>query len=110
MCSGYRNYVLDLRKRQKLVVIAKRNSSNYQITLEVGSFIELISRELDRDSDKLALYQELDALPGVTNTEYDGHFGNYLYFTLEQVKDTEETWQKIRDLLAKHRLVAVPIE
>lgn len=39
------------------------------------------------------LCEQLNGLEGIIKVEYDGHFGPYIFMTIEVGVDTDETWR-----------------
>ena len=46
-----------------------------------------------------SLFHVLDKIPGVTKVDYNGHFGPYVWLTIESEHDNDETWETIKDAL-----------
>lgn len=45
------------------------------------------------------LYFKLDKLEGVSNVDYNGHFGNYIWLTVDAQYDNDELWKKIDSII-----------
>ena len=56
---------------------------------------------LDR-AGKPDLYDDLSKLPELHNVDYNGHFGNYIYFTIWTGDDNEKLHKKIQSCIEKH--------
>jgi len=41
------------------------------------------------------LFHMLDKIPGVGDVDYNGHFGNYVWLTIESHLDNDNTWELI---------------
>ena len=48
------------------------------------------------------LHLKIDNIPGVSDTEYNGHFGSMIYFRVLAEDVSEETHQAILDTIRKH--------
>ena len=77
----------------------ERVSSQYVITVNLGLIMDS-----DRHCENENLWEEvlstkIDKLPGVSGTEYNGHFGNFVWVTLETENDIKETWEEIKLLI-----------
>jgi len=45
------------------------------------------------------LFETLDNIEGVDNTDYDGSFGPNIYLSVEYQDDNEETWNLIKETI-----------
>ena len=48
------------------------------------------------------LHNKLEMCDGVTDVDYDGHFGNAVYLTVDQEFDTPRLWQEIEKIITQH--------
>jgi hypothetical protein len=46
-----------------------------------------------------ALYHILEEQTRAVQVDYDGHFGNYIYVSLEPKDDNEEQWEQIEQII-----------
>ena len=77
-------------------------SKSYAIPIDdVDDFLAIDKYEGDipYDESNKCLYLSLEKIDGVYSIEYNGHFGSYIYLTIEEEHDTEETHKKISDLI-----------
>jgi len=45
------------------------------------------------------LSKKLDKIKGLNNVDYNGHFGPYIWLTIETECDTSETWSEIEKFI-----------
>lgn len=82
---------------------AKKTSTNYCIELtKTNDILDILAihtkdSKYDHEPDKKSLRGRLDDIEGVDDVNYDGHFGNYIYLTLDANFDEYDTWKKIQD-------------
>lgn len=80
-----------------VVFVPEVTARQFAIKISKKDLLELTKAEHRRDSViSDFLHVRLEKLDGVTHVEYDGHFGNYVYLTIANNYDTEETMQAIR--------------
>lgn len=48
------------------------------------------------------LCSKLDALPGISNIEYNGHFGAFVYLSIDDEDDTPELRAQITQIITDH--------
>ena len=80
---------------------AKRTSSAYALPIPIDDFARLTSREW-KDPCGPDLGTELDKLTGVYSTEYNEHFGSFIYFHVRAENDTPETHAAIESIVQRH--------
>lgn len=80
---------------------AVRTASAYALPIPSDDFVRLTSREW-KDPCGPDLGTELDKLPGVYGTEYNEHFGSFIYFHVRAENDTPETHTAIEALVRRH--------
>lgn len=71
-------------------------SKSYAIPID--DFLAIDKYEGDQDASK-CLYMTLERIDGIHSVDYNGHFGSYIYLTIEEEHDTQETHKKISDLI-----------
>ena len=80
-------------------------STSYCFSISIPEFESMELRDDERweEGEQKGLYQILDSMEGVSNTEYNGHFGAFVYFTVdtEQVNDGE-TLRLIGDIIGRY--------
>lgn len=55
-------------------------------------------KDIHNKQDEI-LYNQLSKLEGVSNADYNGHFGPYIWLTIEPEFETPELWLKIENLI-----------
>ena len=84
-------------------------SKSYAIPIDdVDDFLAIDKYEGDipyAESSR-CLYLSLEKIDGVNSIEYNGHFGLYIYLTVEEEHDTKETHKKISDLIEEQLKLA----
>lgn len=81
----------------------------YRITLDRKAFAKYLLEEtsvqvLQKSTEK-SLYDKLITTHGVRDVNYDGHFGPYVWITVEALADDARTWGKITKILLKYNLI-----
>jgi hypothetical protein len=82
-------------------VKAFRTTATYALPVPVRDFLALTHREA-RYPEKPDLGSELDAMKGVDNTEYNGHFGSFIYYRVTVEHDTDETHAAVAACVERH--------
>lgn len=67
-------------------------SKNYCIEISIERMKEILKDD--------SIFDELDKINGITKIEYDGHFGPYIFLTLDVNLDTAKTWALLEELIA----------
>lgn len=83
---------------------------SYSIVISSGQ-LQLICDHEDRwDNDinrRGSLAGLIDKIEGLSNTDYDGHLGPYIYLRIDFVDDTDQTKAKITQLINDFTVYAV---
>ena len=75
--------------------------SSYSIEVDLLSIMTLDNaRENDNDWDN-TLFNLLDKIKGVSRVDYNGHFGPYVWLSIEAEHDTPETWERIEKTITE---------
>lgn len=85
-----------------------RLSISFEITNE--DYFAIEKRDRDRDDaasdrgegDVEYLFELLNKIEGVSDTDYNGHFGPYVFFNLDAVDDSPEKREEIRTLIVNY--------
>ena len=81
-------------------------STSYAMAIEdVDDYLAIEKYEGDQDASK-CLYMTLERIDGIHTVDYNGHFGAYIYLTVETEHDTKETHDKIINLITNQIIVA----
>lgn len=70
-------------------------STSYSVKVTVEDMIKILDGDNEQTSTNDCLYAKLDAIDGCYGTDYDGHFGPYITFTIEKEHDHMGTRQEI---------------
>jgi hypothetical protein len=66
--------------------------------IEIDDLMEIINADQNAndegDWDEI-LVERLSLVPGVTDVDYSGHFGHYVFLTLEAEYDNDDNWELI---------------
>lgn len=80
----------------------ERLSSQYAMEIPLKDFMRILKQDTyqysDTESKGITLSEDIDKLDGVDDADYNGHFGNYIYYRVETKHDTPETHKKIQEL------------
>lgn len=63
-------------------------STTYSVELQVEQLLRVL--DLDRE-DIVPLFVRLGKLEGIRMVDYDGHFGPFVFLTIDTDADTEDT-------------------
>lgn len=74
-------------------------SYSYQIPV---ADMETILKFEDKNFDIKHLVDRLEAIDGVYNVDYSGHFGAYIFVTIEKDNDSRFTHAKIQNTIAEY--------
>lgn len=78
-------------------------SKAYQVEIPTDKFAaRLIGQKDDEGTDGKTLGEKLGALPGVFDVNYNGHFGPYVFFSVEIASDTPFTKKNIEMTIRHH--------
>lgn len=67
--------------------------STYCIDVDKDWIEKIITYEIDNMDE--CLFEILDKIEGVSGTDYNGHFGSYIWVTIDPEKDNDRLWEKI---------------
>jgi hypothetical protein len=73
--------------------------TRYSIELTVDQFLDIEARDTHEDTP---LYETLDKLYGVHDTDYNGHFGPSIFLTIGSMCDTIELKEKITNIILSY--------
>lgn len=73
-------------------------STNYKIPVPDVTRISMYDTVIN-DSD--SLFKVLERIQGVYDVDYDGHYGDYIYLSLDKEKNSVHTKQKITNKINK---------
>ena len=70
-----------------------RRSYTYEIDYDM--YVAIEDRDFEEDEWKNTLAGRIDQLDGVCDTDYNGHFGPYVFFSIDAEDDAHELNQTI---------------
>jgi len=76
-------------------------ATKYTIALEDNVLLEIMDKDRDIGVGK-ELWETIGKIDGVQDVDYDGHFGNNIYVTVDTRHDTEGTWKLIYGLINQY--------
>ena len=79
----------------------------YKISFRIRVLLENFFTIEDKDgeaivNDEKTLGDLLEELPGISNVDYNGHFGSNIYLDLDVDDNTEENWNKIQKVIKNY--------
>ena len=77
---------------------AKRTNSSYALPLTVKNFLKITDYESEISYED-TLSDNIDKVEGVDRCDYNGHFGSFIYYTVEEEYDTPKTHDKVEKLV-----------
>ena len=87
------------------VHVLEATATSYCFSISIPEFEAMEIRDEERweDGEQIALFEILNAMDGVSDTDYNGHFGAYVYFTVnaEQCNDGN-TLRLIGDIILRY--------
>lgn len=83
----------------------KKECTSKSYEIEIDDLMAIINADSDcednSDWDDL-LNEKLDMVNGVTDTDYNGHFGHCIFLTIDSKYDNNETWNTIEKTINEH--------
>ena len=77
-----------------------KNIQKTHILYTIEVTVEDVLAILDYDEhNKPGLFEQLDNIEGVDNTDYDGSLGPNIYLSIEYPDTNEETWNLIKETI-----------
>lgn len=83
----------------------KKECTMRQYEIEIDNLMEIIETDSDcenNDDWNEILSEKLDMVNGVTDSDYNGHFGHYIFLTIDSKYDNDETWNTIESVIKNH--------
>ena len=79
----------------------KLTQLSYTIDVDLTKIID-IDNELENDNRwDDTLIMQLDKIIGCYDIDYNNHFGNFIFITIEAKYDTPEKWEEIETTIKK---------
>ena len=79
----------------------KAIATKYSIEMPMDDFCALESYENELPTIDNCLFTTLEKQTYACDVDYNGHFGNYIYLTLETEDDTPEMWADIMRIITE---------
>jgi len=88
----------------------KRNvlATSYEIPISMEMYDSINYRDKGdwlRSQETLCpkkLYEVLNSLEGISDADYNGHFGLFIFLTVEAKHDNESMWSKIETVITDY--------
>jgi hypothetical protein len=88
----------------------KATSMNYSIEVTIDDFLSVHKYEnaliWEDELEGKCIYLMLEELDGIRDIDYDCHFGEYFYLTIEKEYDNIGTWNEIYKIIGRQIEVA----
>ncbi len=72
---------------------------SYSVEITEEQLQVVLDKDVEVDNIKLMLFAQLEDIEGVDNVDYDGHFGPYIFVKMAFVDDTQQTRDKIEEII-----------
>ena len=83
----------------------KKECTSKQYEIEIDDLMAIVDidkeHENEGDWDEI-LSEQLDLLDGITDSDYNGHFGHYIFLTIDSKYDNDKTWDAIETTINDH--------
>lgn len=76
--------------------------STYSIQVTVDDLLKITRKDNESDSGDDQLYLLLEEISGIKSVDYDGHFGPWIWVTVDKDKDNAETWKRIEGTIKEY--------
>jgi len=88
-------------KNKGKVMDKEKLESRYAIYCPKDHLLRIMEIESSFRYEDQTLDEILRQIDGVKDIEYNGHFGPYIYLTVETDVDTDKTWKQIQTEIRK---------
>lgn len=78
-----------------LTLVKECVARQYSIEVDLRTIMDSDAYLENENKWESSLCHILEKIPGVTNVDYNGHFGPYVWLTIESHLDNEDTWETI---------------
>lgn len=75
-----------------MIISHRIASTNYVLEVSVQNLLDIMRKDMDTEKP---LYRQLIDIDGVSDIDYDGHFGPHIYLTVSQEHYNTDTWSII---------------
>jgi hypothetical protein len=76
-----------------------------QYEIEIDDLMAIVDTDKDHEDDdnwNEILIEKLDMLDGITDSDYNGYFGHYIFLKIDLKYDDDETWELIEKTIKDH--------
>lgn len=86
----------------------EKTQTSYAVYIDKDDFLSLMDSESYVTEDAAykpgnkSLHEKLNEFPGVNNVEYDGHFGNYIFLSIDADEDDTCLHEDIYETIMAH--------
>jgi len=83
----------------------KKECTSRSYEIEIDDLMAIVNADNDHEDNgdwDQELNEKLDMVNGVTDTDYNGHFGHYIFLTIDSKYDNDETWNSIEKIIKEH--------
>jgi hypothetical protein len=83
----------------------KKECTMKQYEIEIDDLMAIVETDNDHEDDddwNEILSEKLDMVNGVTDSDYNGHFGHYIFLKIDSKYDTPATWNTIETVINDH--------
>lgn len=85
----------------------QKTATSYAVGVDDATFLALLRHdESEFELGHRSLVEELNDVPGLSNVEYSGHFGAFIYFTIEAMYEAPDrqdaTRASVNEVINKH--------
>ncbi len=74
---------------------------SYAIEIPMEDFIAVQETEFQAAGAELTIAEQIEKRTCAVDVDYNGHFGNFIYFTFEAQDDLPEQWETIEDIITQ---------
>jgi hypothetical protein len=83
----------------------KKECTMKQYEIEIDDLMKIVDLDKEHENDNEwdeVLSQKLDMLDGITDSDYNGHFGHYIFLKIDSEYDNDKTWDAIETTIKDH--------
>ncbi len=83
----------------------KKECTSKQYEIKIDDLIKITDTDFDHgnnDDWNEVLSTKLDMVSGVTDTDYNGHFGHYIFLRIDSEFDNDVVWNEIEKIINDH--------
>ena len=84
---------MDFKVKKMMVAV------DYALTVDEEIFKKILDKDDESTDERETLYEQLVNFDGISEVDYDGHYGPQLYVTLDPEYDYSSTWFAIYKIM-----------